>query len=44
MQDVSAIRGIPMTREEKEAKIMDRISHIKDLSDIIIDILYGILF
>lgn len=33
-----------MEREYKENKILERMKKIKELSDVIIDILYGILF
>ena len=33
-----------MEREYKENKILERMMKIKELSDVIIDILYGILF
>lgn len=32
-----------MDREQKEKRIMEALEHISELSDIIIDILYGIL-
>ena len=36
--------GTNMEREYKESKILERMKKIKELSDVIIDILYGILF